>query len=76
MAYTYDQFRRVLRKLGFQLLRSRKHGTWVRVEPDGTVRRVRVSHQKGKDIPPPVFSAMLRQIGLSRDEFARLLKDP
>ncbi|MFA0732457.1 MAG: hypothetical protein BKPUNTRY_002015, partial [Candidatus Fervidibacter sp.] len=50
--------------------------TWVRVEADGTVRRVRVSHQHGRDIPPPIFAEMLRQAGMTRDEFERWRRDP
>ncbi|MFA0735193.1 MAG: hypothetical protein OGMRLDGQ_001693 [Candidatus Fervidibacter sp.] len=76
MAYTYDQFRRVLRKAGFQLLRSGKHEIWRRIEPDGTKRRVPISHQHGKEIPDWLFAKMLRQAGLSRKEFEQLLKDP
>ena len=76
MPVTYDQFRQVLRKAGFSLLRSRKHETWIRVEADGTVRRVRVSHQHGRDIPPPIFAEMLRQAGMTRDEFERWRRDP
>jgi predicted RNA binding protein YcfA (HicA-like mRNA interferase family) len=76
MAYTYDQFRSALREAGFQLIRSGKHEVWAKVEPDGTVHKVPISHQHGKDIPNWLFAKMLRQAGLSRDEFERLLKDP
>ncbi|MFA0752168.1 MAG: hypothetical protein SLRJCFUN_002571 [Candidatus Fervidibacter sp.] len=76
MAYTYDQFRQVLRKAGFQLIRSGKHEVWAKVEPDGTVYKVPISHQHGRDIPTWLFAKMLRQAGLSKDEFERWLKDP
>ena len=76
MAYTYDQFRHVLRKAGFQLIRSGKHEVWAKVEPDGTVYKVPISHQHGRDIPNWLFAKMLRQAGLSKDEFDRWLKDP
>ncbi|MFA0733185.1 MAG: hypothetical protein LKKZDAJK_002333 [Candidatus Fervidibacter sp.] len=76
MAYTYDQFRQVLRKAGFQLIRSGKHEVWAKVEPDGTVYKVPISHQHGRDIPNWLFAKMLRQAGLSKDEFERWLKDP
>ena len=76
MAYTYDQFRKVLRKAGFELRRSGKHEVWRRIEPDGSKRRVIVSHQHGKDIPLWLFTKMLRQAGLSRDEYERLSRDP
>gem|GEM_PF-328524 len=73
---TYREFREVLRKAGFALKRMGKHEIWRRVEPDGRERQVPVSHQHGKDIPPNIFAKMLRQAGLSRDEFERLRKDP
>jgi len=75
VTHTYDQFRRVLQKVGFTLLRSRKHETWVRILPDGTIKRIRISHQHGKDIPKSVFAEMLRQAGLTREEFDKLLRD-
>ncbi|MFA0780692.1 MAG: hypothetical protein RJAPGHWK_002211, partial [Candidatus Fervidibacter sp.] len=37
---------------------------------------VRVSHQHGRDIPPPIFAEMLRQAGMTRDEFERWRRDP
>ncbi|MFA0731309.1 MAG: hypothetical protein LKKZDAJK_002554 [Candidatus Fervidibacter sp.] len=73
---TYREFREVLRKAGFALKRMGKHEIWRRVEPDGRERQVPVSHQHGKDIPPNIFARMLRQAGLSRDDFERLRKDP
>ena len=73
---TYREFRQVLRKAGFQLVRSKMHELWQRVDPDGTVRNVLVKHQHGRDIPKGLLSEMLRQAGLSRDEFERLRKDP
>jgi len=75
-SYTYNQFRRVLKKAGFVMVRSRKHETWVKVMPDGSVERVHISHQHGKDIPQWLFAKMLRQAGLTCDEFERLLRDP
>ncbi len=73
---TYREFREVLRKAGFTLIRSRKHEVWWRLEPDRTERYVLVSHQHGKDIPTNIFARMLKQAGLSREEFERLRKDP
>ena len=50
MAYTFDQFRQVLRKAGFQLIRSGKHEVWAKAEPDGTVNKVPISHQHGRGL--------------------------
>ena len=76
MGYTYDQFRKVLQKLGFVLVRSRKHETWSKKDEKGMVYRVRISHQHAKDIPKWLFAAMLKQAGLTKDEFEKLLRDP
>ena len=71
--YTFDQFRRVLVRLGFERTRSRKHETWRKVLANGTVLRVRISHRHGRDIPRWLFYEMLRQAGMDEEEFQRLL---
>lgn len=73
MPTTYDQFRVVLRKLGFEQIRSRKHEIWIKKLDDGTIRRVRVSHQHGRDIPTWLFHKMLKQAGIDRETFQRIL---
>ena len=73
---TYREFREVLRKLGFEMERSRKHEIWKRKEPDGRERTIALSHQHGRDIPTGLFHKLLKQAGLSREEFERLRKDP
>lgn len=72
--YKYRDFRKVLRRRGFRLARSGKHETWILEEKGQQVAVVRVSHQHGKDIPPPLFAEMLRQAGITEAEFIRLLK--
>ena len=72
-SYTYDQFRTVLKKLDFEKIRSRKHETWRKVLPNGAILRVRISHKHGKDIPQWLFHEMLRQAGIDKDEFIRIL---
>jgi hypothetical protein len=71
--YTYDQYRIVLKRLNFEKVRSRKHETWRKILPNGSILRVRISHKHGKDIPPWLFHEMLRQTGIDRDEFIRIL---
>ncbi|MBU0567098.1 type II toxin-antitoxin system HicA family toxin [bacterium] len=61
---TYGDFRKVLQKLDFVLVRSTKHETWEKICEDGTILRTRVSHQHGKDIPKPLFYRMLKQCKL------------
>lgn len=71
-SYTYDQFRIVLKKLNFEKIRSRKHETWRKVLPNGTILRVRISHKHGRDIPQWLFHEMLRQAGIDKDEFIKI----
>ena len=64
----------VLQRAGFRLVRSRKHETWEKSLPTGEILQVRLSHQMGRDIPTPLFHAMLRQTRLSQAEFLALLR--
>lgn len=71
--YSYSQFRKVVQKLGFEKIRSKKHETWRRVLPDGTILRVRISHKGSETIPKWLFKKMLRQAGLNEVKFRELL---
>jgi hypothetical protein len=73
-SYTYDDFRTVLRRAGFEKPRSEKHETWRKILPNGVILRVRISHLHKRDIPRWLFHEMLRQAGLTTDEFRTLLK--
>lgn len=70
---TFGEFRVVLRRLGFSLVRSKKHETWRKVEADGTIRRVTVRHQHNKTIGRGLFLAMCRQAGVTEAQFFRIL---
>jgi hypothetical protein len=72
--YTFNDFRRILTKLNFQKIRSRKHETWRKILEDGTILRVRISHRTGKDIPKWLFHEMLRQAGIDEQRFRDLLQ--
>ena len=62
-------------KMGFQLARKAKHETWIKKTENENSRIVRISHQKGKDIPKPLFKEMLRQAGIKdEDEFQKILR--
>ena len=74
MPFTYNDFRKVLQKAGFTLARSKKHETWQKILPDGTIFQVRLSHQHGRDIPTALFHRMLKQANLAYDDFVRILK--
>ena len=73
---SYDDFRRVLRKLGFILQRAKKHEWWVRRTPDGRTYRVPVSRKRHQDIPRLLFNRMLRQVGIDEQTFRNTLRDP
>jgi predicted RNA binding protein YcfA (HicA-like mRNA interferase family) len=71
--YTFNDFRRVLKKLGFTKLSSRKHESWHKILSGDAILRVRISHQSGKDIPRWLFHEMLRQAGIDEARFKELL---
>jgi len=73
--YTYDNIRYVLRKLGFEIIRSKKHETWQKVLENGGILQVRVSHKGKRDIPRGTFYEMLRQAGIDEKAFRTILKD-
>jgi len=73
---TYGEFRVVLRRAGFQHVRSKKHETWEKTLPTGEILLVRVSHQQTRDIPTRLFHQMLRQAQLTQTEFFTLLREP
>ena len=72
--FTYDDFRKVLKKTNFELIRSKKYETWQKILEDGTILQVRVSFQFNQDIYPALFSKMLKQAGLTKKEFEIYLK--
>ncbi len=50
-SFTYDDFRTVLKRSGFEKLRSEKHETWRKILPAGAILRVRISHQRRPLLP-------------------------
>lgn len=66
---TAREFRKVASKLGFT--KSRQTGSHERWNhPDGRAATIPV--HGGKEIGPPLFSKILRQLGVSLDEFQEL----
>jgi len=59
--------------MNFEKVRSEKHETWRKILPNGVILRVRISHKHGKDIPRWLFHEMLRQAGIDKGEFIRIL---
>ena len=68
---TYREVTRRLRKLGFRFYRQGKgsHELWVR-DSDGRV--VPVPHHRGKSIRKGAVRAIIREVGVSVDEFLDL----
>jgi len=70
---SFRDFRKVLRKLGFRQIRSKKHEIWFLSTEEGAFKVV-ISHQSGKDIPRWLFRKMLKQAGIaSEEEFVKIL---
>ncbi len=66
---TARDFQRVARLLGFVLTRQTgSHERWN--HPDG--RAVTIPVHGGREIGPPLFYKVLRQLGISLDEFEKL----
>jgi predicted RNA binding protein YcfA (HicA-like mRNA interferase family) len=64
-----EVFRRVAQRLGFERRRqSGSHESWI--HPDG--RLVTIPIHGGREIGPPLFHAIVKQLGISVDEFLRL----
>ena len=70
---TYNDFRKVLKRCDFTFVRSKKHETWQKILPDGTILQVRLSHHHGKDIAKGLFHKMLKQAHLTEEDFRKLL---
>ncbi|MFH0774636.1 MAG: type II toxin-antitoxin system HicA family toxin [bacterium] len=72
-AYSFDQFRKVLEKLRFEKVRSKKHETWRKILPNSSILRVRIRHKQSQTIPKWLFYEMLRQAGIDEDGFRKSL---
>lgn len=72
--YTYNDMCHVLKKLGFELVRSSKHQTWQKTLENGAILQVRISHKGKRDIPRGTFHEMLRQAGIDERTFKQVLE--
>jgi len=68
---SYQELTRRLRELGFRFYRHGKgsHEVWVR-DADGRV--VPVPHHRGKNIRKGTVGAIIREVGVSVDEFMQI----
>lgn len=71
---TYREFRVVLQRSGFRLVRSKKHETWEKTLDTGDILQGRLIHQMRRDLPTPLFHLMLRQARLTQAEFVAVLR--
>ena len=68
---TAREFQRVARILGFILIRQKgSHARWN--HPDGRATTIPV--HVGEEIGSPLFNKVLRQLGITLDEFQKLRK--
>jgi predicted RNA binding protein YcfA (HicA-like mRNA interferase family) len=66
---TAREFQRVARILGFILVRQKgSHARWN--HPDGRATTIPV--HGSEEIGPPLFNRVLRQLGITLDEFEKL----
>jgi predicted RNA binding protein YcfA (HicA-like mRNA interferase family) len=63
---------KLLVDLGFEHVRT-KGSHAIYKHPDGT--RTIVPYHGGKDLPRPLIAEILRQVGLSNEEYARMLRE-
>jgi hypothetical protein len=70
---TYGEVGVVVRRAGFQLVRSKKHETWEKTLPGGEILQVRLSHQVARDVPTRLFHQMPRQARVTQADFFRML---
>lgn len=70
--YGYKDIEKILNILGFKFMRQRgSHKSFVKKEADGTHHQVVVPTHKA--LAHGTFSAILRQIGIDREEFVEML---
>lgn len=65
-----QQVRKYLRKgkHGWRMYRDIDHEYYLKTLPDGTVLKTKLSHGDG-EIPPKVWQKMLKQMGITQEEF-------
>ena len=64
---------RALYKAGFYI--HEQSGSHVQLKHPSKPGRVTVPNHQGFDLPKPIVSSIIRQAGLSNDEFAALLDE-
>ncbi len=71
----WNEYRKVIRRNGFTLVRSKKHETWVKHDDDGSVlAHTSVSHGNAQIRDKTLFKALLRQCQKTEEHFYEVLK--
>lgn len=63
---------RMLRRLGFDAVRQKGSHVFYR-HPDG--RTTTVPHHRGRDLARPLIREILREVDLTPEEYARIVRD-
>lgn len=76
MGYSYKDWVKVLSKAGFRVTEGRRHIMGIKAIPEtGEVLRVPVKRQGSKQVPKGLHSEMLKEAGLTPEEFEKYLRD-
>lgn len=71
----WNEYRKVIERNGFELVRSKKHETWVQYDEESRVlRQTRASHGNDEIPDRGMFKSLLRQCGKTEKHFNEVLK--
>lgn len=74
MSPTWKDYRKVIKRNGFQRERSKKHETWIQYDSEGRVlRQTRASHGNKEIRDKSFFRALLKQVGKTEQHFFDVL---
>ena len=75
MPPTWNDYRKVIARNGFKLVRSKNHETWIRYDAEGRIeRQTRASHGNAEIRDRRLFRALLKQCGKTEQHFHNLLR--
>ncbi len=71
----WNEYRKVIERNGFKLVRSKKHETWVQYDEHCRVlRQTRASHGNAEIADRRFFKELLKQAGKTEKHFFEVLK--
>ncbi len=75
MPPTWNEYRKVIKRNGFKLERSKKHETWVKYDSEGRVLgHTRASHGNAEIRDKSFFRSLLKQAGKTEPHFYDVLR--